>query len=67
MSKIRTRIERLEQTRPTPEARVLYLDLPPDVCARIDAAKAAGTYPESLSDDDSLAIVHAADKARGRA
>jgi hypothetical protein len=41
------------------------LDLPPDTCARIAAAQAAGTYPQSLPDGDLLAILHAHDAARG--
>ena len=62
---LRTRLAKLELTRPNPGADLLQLDLPPDLCARIDAAKLAGTYPQSLSDADMLAIVAAADKIRG--
>ena len=67
MTRIGARIARLEQSRPAPGADVLELDMPPDLCARIDAAKAAGTFPQSLSDDDVMTVIHAADVARGRA
>jgi hypothetical protein len=64
---LRNRLAKLELTRPNPGADLLQLDLPRDLYARIDAAKLAGTYPQSLSDGDMLAIVAAADKIRGRA
>lgn len=59
------RLAKLELTRPKPGADGLELDLPPDLCARMDAEMAAGTWPEGLSDDDQMLIVHALDKARG--
>jgi hypothetical protein len=43
---------------------MLDLDLPPEISARIEAAQAAGTFPQSLHDDDLRAIVHAHDTAR---
>ena len=46
---------------------MLDLDLPPDLCARIDAAKAAGLGLAALEPADLEAIVAAADVARGRA
>lgn len=64
---LRARISKIEQTRPAYGADMLDLDLHPDLCARIDAAKAAGTFPQSLSDDDLMTVIHAADVARGRA
>ncbi|MFO7920344.1 MAG: hypothetical protein R6U99_05920 [Nioella sp.] len=67
MARIGARIAKLERIRPDPVAgEALDLDLPPDKCARILAAKAAGTFPQSLADPDLEAIVHAADVARGR-
>ena len=63
---LRKRLNRLEGNRP-PGPDMLDLDLPPDLCTRIDAAKAAGTFPQSLSDDDLMTVIHAADVARGRA
>lgn len=62
---LRTRLARLERNRPPPRATLPRLDLPPDLFARIEAALLAGSYPQSLSDADMLAIVAAADKARG--
>lgn len=63
---LRKRISRLEGDRPDLfTAAGIELDLPPDLCARIAAAKAAGTFPQSLADADLEAIVAAADKAKG--
>jgi len=62
---LRKRILHLEGNCP-PERKTLELDLPPDLCARITAAKAAGAFPQGLCDDDLLAVIHAADVARGR-
>ena len=62
--KQRTRIERLEARFPRKEDN-LVLDLPSDIYDRVDAAKEAGTFPDSLCFDDLLTICHAADKARG--
>lgn len=65
--KLRTRIDRLEGNRPKAEAGwLLALDLPPDLCARIAASQAAGTFPQSLADADLEAIVTASDEARGQ-
>ena len=64
--KLRARIDRLEATRPKAEPLDLpALDLPSDLRARIAAAQAARTYPQSLPDEDLMAIVAAADKKRG--
>jgi hypothetical protein len=61
--KLHARINRLEATRPKAiSCAELAFDLPADTCARIAAAQAAGTYPQSLSDEDLMAIVAAADK-----
>ena len=66
--KLCARIDRLEGNRPKVEAaRRLALDLPPDLCARIAASQAAGTFPQSLADADLEAILTAADVARGQA
>ncbi|MDP3960678.1 MAG: hypothetical protein Q8Q26_11585 [Pseudorhodobacter sp.] len=62
---LKTRLNRLEGHR-APDAGALELDLPPDLCARIAAAKAAGTFPRGLSDADIDDILAADDKARGR-
>jgi len=66
MAQIRTRVARLEQARPVPGVNSLGLDLPSETCARIVAAQAAGTYPQSLPDADLLAILHAHDKEPGQ-
>ena len=63
---LRARLSKLEQSRPEPfAASGPDLDLPPDICARIAQAQAAGTFPQSLADADLEAIVAAADKKRG--
>lgn len=68
MAHIGARIAQLERNRPAPSTgEALDLDLPPDMCERIEAAQAAGTFPQSLSDDDLRAVVDAADVAKGRA
>ncbi|MEI4235084.1 hypothetical protein [Roseovarius sp. D22-M7] len=68
MARIGARIAKLERIHPAPVAgESLDIDLPPDISARIMAAKAAGTYPQSLADSDLQAIVRAADVVRGRA
>lgn len=70
MARIVRRIAQLERNRPEPLVSPgpgLEFDLLPDICARIMAAKAAGTFPQSLADADLEAIVRAADVARGRA
>ncbi len=69
MARIGARIAKLEHARPAHGAGLdmSQLDLPPDLCARIGAAKAAGTFPQSLSDDDLMTVVHAADVERGQA
>lgn len=41
------------------------LDLPDGLCARIEAAKAAGAFPQSLSTGDLRAIRMAWQKAEG--
>lgn len=65
---LRTRLAKLERNRPEPVAASgLELDLPPDLCARIGEAQAAGTFPQSLSDADLETIVAAGDVARGHA
>lgn len=70
MARIVARIARLEQTRPAPVAvpglKLSELALPPDLCARIKLAYRAGTYPQSLCDDDLLTIVHAADRRKAQ-
>ena len=64
---LRARLARLERNRPERfAASGLELDLPPDMCARIAAAKAAGTFPQSLADADLEAIVAAGDVTRGQ-
>lgn len=62
---LRTRLGRLERTHLARSPDVLELDLPPDLWARIDATKKAGVFPHGLSDNDLMAFIHAADKARG--
>lgn len=65
--KLRARIDRLEGNRPKVEAGLLLaLDLPPDLCARIAASQAAGTFPQSLATTDLEAIVAASDETRGQ-
>ena len=62
------RIDRLEASRPEAHAGSgLALDLSPDLCARIAASQAAGTFPQSLTYVDLEAILTAADVARGQA
>ena len=62
------RLSKLERNRPEPFATSgLELDLPPDICARIAQAQAAGTFPQSLCDADLEAILAADDVARGQA
>lgn len=62
---LRARLAKLERNRPEPlAASGLELDLPPDMCARIGKAQAAGTFPQSLADADLEAIVAAGDMAR---
>ena len=64
---LHARLAKLERNRPEPfAADGLELDLPPDLCARIAAAQAAGTFPQSLADADLEAIVAAGDVARGQ-
>lgn len=64
---LNARLLTLERNRPDPMPGVaLDLDLPPDMCTRIIAVKAAGTFPQSLADADLEAIVAAADKAKGK-
>jgi len=67
---LRARLSKLEQTRPAPVTapglKLSDLALPPDLCARIKLAYRAGTYPQSLCDDDLLTIIHAVDNARGQ-
>ena len=64
---LHARLAKLERNRPQPfAASGLELDLPPDMCARIAAAQAAGTYPQSLADADLEAIVAAGDVTRGQ-
>jgi len=61
--RLRERIERLEATRlETPAGQAI--DLPADICARVAASRASGTFPKSLADADLEAIVAAADKKR---
>ncbi|WP_433990170.1 hypothetical protein SuNHUV7_15150 (plasmid) [Pseudoseohaeicola sp. NH-UV-7] len=68
MARIGARIAKLERNRPDPRAcEQLDLDLPPDLCARIEDAKVAGTFPQSLSNDDLLAIKRAADLVQSHA
>lgn len=57
MARIGPRITRLEQSRPAHTCEGVTLDLPPALCARIDAAKDAGTFPGALSNADLLAIM----------
>lgn len=65
--KLRARIDRLEATCAKAEAGwLLALDLPPDLCARIAASQAAGTFPQSLADADLEAILAASDEERGQ-
>lgn len=64
---LRARLAKLERNRPEPfAASGLELDLPPDLCARIGKAQAAGMFPQSLADADLEAIVAAADVTRGQ-
>jgi hypothetical protein len=64
---LRARIDRLQANRPKVEAGgLLTLDMPPDLCARIAKAQAAGTCPQSLCDADLSAILAAYDLARGQ-
>ena len=67
---LRTRLATLEKSRPAPAKapglKMSDLNLPPDLCDRIKAAYKAGTYPHSLSIDDVMTIIHAAEAARGR-
>ena len=62
---LRARLAKLERNRPEPGADMLELDLPPDLCARIEAVKVAGTFPHGLSDDEMMTVIPAADVARG--
>lgn len=57
------RLDRLEGTA-LPRLRAPDIDLPPDLCARINAAQAAGTFPQSLSTDDLMVVQHAMDLAK---
>lgn len=63
--KLAKRLARLEQARGAPLPELPPLELADDLVERIAAAKAAGTYPESLSTPDLMAIREAADKAWG--
>lgn len=65
---LRARLSKLERKRTEPDAAsVLALNLPPGLCARITAAQAAGTFPQSLACADLKAILAAADVGRGQA
>ena len=57
MARIDIRIAQLEQSRPARSFVGVELDLPPDLCARIEAAMDAGTYPGAMSDADLMAIM----------
>lgn len=64
---LRAPIDRLQANRPKVEAGgLLTLDMPPDLCARMQAAMQVGTFPQSLCDADLSAIVAAYDLARGQ-
>jgi hypothetical protein len=60
----RNKLAKLELTRPNPGADLMQLDLSPDLCAQINAAKLAGTYSRSLSAAAMMSIVAAANKIR---
>lgn len=63
---LRTRLAKLERNRPQPFAAAgLEIHLPPDLCARIAKAQAAGAGLHALADADLEAIVAAGDAARG--
>lgn len=51
-------------SQPYSRMRMLDLDLPSDLCARIDAAKEACTFPESRCYDDILFVIFAAEKGK---
>lgn len=61
------RLARLERARQPKGAAALALTLAPDLEARVEAARLAGTFPQSLSSPDLRAIVDAADKAEAQA
>ena len=63
---LRTRLSKLERNRPQPFAAAgLETYLPPDLCARIAKAQAAGIGLHALADADLEAIVAAGDVAWG--
>lgn len=67
MGELGSRIANLERAAP-PDDRdrgMIELCLTPDLCARIEAARAAGSFPEALSDDDLRALLSASRTAGG--
>lgn len=61
--KLAARLARLERTAPAPDAG-LDVALDPDLAQRIADAKAAGTFPASLTDADLKQAVEAIERAR---
>jgi hypothetical protein len=55
--KLRNRLAKLEQALPAQAFAGVEIDPPPDLCARIEAALDAGTYPGAMSNADLLAIM----------
>ncbi|MGJ3231732.1 MAG: hypothetical protein ACFE0P_08040 [Oceanicaulis sp.] len=55
---MKKRLQKLEQTRPDP-VDPPALELPADLVERLEAAKAAGTFPQGLSNADLSALMAA--------
>lgn len=62
---LRRRLACLELSRPRQPGAASSLDLAAKLARRIEAAKAAGTFPQSLCDADLESIVAADDEAKG--
>lgn len=60
------RLAKLERNRPAHTVGDLELDLSPDLSEKIEAAKADGTFPQSLYTDDLRAIREAIAAALGQ-
>ena len=52
-----TRLAKLESNRPAQSGEAVTVDLASDLVERIEAAKAAGTFPKSLASDDLRAVL----------
>ena len=62
---LRARLARLERNHPAQSDDVLNIDLAPDLEARVTAAQAAGTFPQSLATDDLRSVLRAVQAAQG--